>query len=264
MRRRDPAPGSSPIDARSPRPARSVAEILGEALFALPNVVKLIVRLLGHPEVPMGRKVMSWAAVAYVVSPIDIIPDFIPTIGKLDDVLVVAYAIARLLASVGPEVVAEEIGRQVGVDDVRSELLPEDKMTEIAALAQHHGPVAMVGDGVNDAPALAASSLGIAMGAAATDAALETAEKEGARRSAPSGRVLGSVFRHAFTHQAHTTLLIAEVFVMHQRQVKELTRRFIDPHIPTALDCNLGCGQCRMIRREGPRLRTTVDVATVG
>lgn len=55
----------------------------------------------------MGRKVISWAAVAYVVSPIDIIPDFIPTIGKLDDVLVVAYAIDRLLAGVEPEVVAE-------------------------------------------------------------------------------------------------------------------------------------------------------------
>ena len=86
---------------------RFITNGCGEVLLVLPNVVKLIVRLLGHPEVPMGRKVMSWAAVAYVVSPIDIIPDFIPTIGKLDDVLVVAYAIDRLLAGVEPEVVAE-------------------------------------------------------------------------------------------------------------------------------------------------------------
>lgn len=107
MRRRDPAPGSAPIDTRTPRPARSVVEVLTEAALVLPNVVKLIIRLLGHPDVPMGRKLMSWFVVAYVVSPIDIIPDFIPTIGKLDDLLFVAYALDRLLASVPPEVVAE-------------------------------------------------------------------------------------------------------------------------------------------------------------
>lgn len=84
-----------------------MAELIAEALLVLPNVIKLIIRLLRHPGVPMGRKVMSWFAVAYVVSPIDIIPDFIPTIGKLDDVLVVAYAVDRLLSGVDPEVVAE-------------------------------------------------------------------------------------------------------------------------------------------------------------
>ena len=71
---------------------------------------------------------------------------------------------------------AETIAKEVGVDEVHAELLPQDKVRVIEALVRDHGTVAMVGDGVNDAPALARSSLGVAMGAAGTDAALETAD----------------------------------------------------------------------------------------
>ena len=70
----------------------------------------------------------------------------------------------------------EAIGREAGVDEVRAELLPQDKVRAIEELVRTHGTVAMVGDGVNDAPALARASLGIAMGVAGTDAALETAD----------------------------------------------------------------------------------------
>ncbi len=72
--------------------------------------------------------------------------------------------------------VADAIGRTVGVDEVHAELLPQDKVHRIRSMVEGGGAVAMVGDGVNDAPALAAASLGIAMGGAGSDAALETAD----------------------------------------------------------------------------------------
>jgi Cd2+/Zn2+-exporting ATPase len=71
---------------------------------------------------------------------------------------------------------AERIGAAMDVTDVRAGLLPEDKLAAIRDLKAARGAVAMVGDGVNDAPALAAADVGIAMGAAGSDAALETAD----------------------------------------------------------------------------------------
>ncbi len=72
--------------------------------------------------------------------------------------------------------VAERIAAEVGVDAVYADLLPEDKVTAVKEVHEKYGPVAMVGDGVNDAPALATATIGIAMGAAGTDVALETAD----------------------------------------------------------------------------------------
>jgi len=71
---------------------------------------------------------------------------------------------------------ANEIGARLKVDEVRAGLLPEDKVAAVRELLKKYGAAAMVGDGVNDAPALAAATVGVAMGIAGTDAALETAD----------------------------------------------------------------------------------------
>ncbi len=85
--------------------------------------------------------------------------------------------IERIVLLTGDDsVTAEAVARTIGVDAVHSELLPEDKVSLLESLRRAHGVVAMVGDGVNDAPALAAADVGIALGVAGTDVALETAD----------------------------------------------------------------------------------------
>ena len=71
---------------------------------------------------------------------------------------------------------ARAIARELGIDEVRADLKPEDKVEAVKELEREHGPVAMVGDGINDAPALATATVGMAMGTAGTDAAIEAAD----------------------------------------------------------------------------------------
>ena len=88
-----------------------------------------------------------------------------------------ALGIEKIVMLTGDnEGTARAIGRALGVDEVLSELLPEDKVREVERLVERYGQVAMVGDGVNDAPAMGRASLGVAMGAAGSDTAIETAD----------------------------------------------------------------------------------------
>jgi Cd2+/Zn2+-exporting ATPase len=85
--------------------------------------------------------------------------------------------IARMIMLTGDnQKVADVIAMKVGLDEARGALMPEDKVAFIRTLRAEHGAIAMVGDGVNDAPALAEATVGVAMGAAGSDVALETAD----------------------------------------------------------------------------------------
>lgn len=88
-----------------------------------------------------------------------------------------SFGVRRTIMLTGDnEQVAKAVAASVGISDVRAGLLPEEKLTVIDELMRQHGQVAMVGDGVNDAPAMARATVGIAMGGAGTDVALETAD----------------------------------------------------------------------------------------
>jgi Cd2+/Zn2+-exporting ATPase len=88
-----------------------------------------------------------------------------------------ALGIGRIVMLTGDNrPTAEAIAKATGIDEVLAELLPEQKVSAVEELGRRHGTVAMVGDGINDAPAMARADLGIAMAAAGSDAAIEAAD----------------------------------------------------------------------------------------
>ncbi len=111
---------------------------------------------------------------------------FLGVIGVMDTPRPVAAQVMAELRQLGIErlimisgdnqQVAEAVAKTVGLTEARGDLMPEQKVEAIKDLRKTHGKVAMVGDGVNDAPAMANSTVGIAMGAAGSDVALETAD----------------------------------------------------------------------------------------
>ena len=117
--------------------------------------------------ISIGERVVGAIAMADQVR-----PDVARIFAKLK-----SLGIRRLIMLTGDNAtVASVIAKPLGIDEVKAELLPENKIVEVRALMQTWGSVAMVGDGVNDAPALATATVGIAMGATGTDVALEAAD----------------------------------------------------------------------------------------
>ncbi len=160
------------------------AEVLGEVVtigslrlwadegITVPEELATAVARLGRE----GRSVMlvrhgeRWLGVLGLADPVR--TSVIETLARLR-----AMGLGPLVMLTGDHAgVGDAVGREVGVDEVRADLLPEDKVAVIRELLAAHGRVAMVGDGVNDAPALATATVGIAMGGAGTAAALETAD----------------------------------------------------------------------------------------
>ncbi len=108
--------------------ARKLAVDMGGLL---PNLIKLLGRLLKDPRVPRRSKLVVLGAMAYVVSPIDLLPEFIPIVGLLDDVLLVSFALEHLIRSAGEDVVVEHwdgpqdlLAMIRSVLDLASELVP--------------------------------------------------------------------------------------------------------------------------------------------
>lgn len=82
-------------------------KLASDAVYLLPNLIKLLGRLVRDPRVPRRSKVVIGAALAYLVSPVDLIPEFIPVVGFADDVLLVSYALNHLITVAGEDVVLE-------------------------------------------------------------------------------------------------------------------------------------------------------------
>jgi uncharacterized membrane protein YkvA (DUF1232 family) len=120
------------LDTADSVPLRSRQEILKETLLLVPNLSKLLFRLLKDKRVSRKRRLAMTLVGAYVASPIDLVPDFIPVLGTLDDLLVLAFAVDYLLDAAPPGVVEEHWdGSEDALELVRglagwsAEILPE-------------------------------------------------------------------------------------------------------------------------------------------
>ncbi len=129
--------------------------------------------LKGHEEA--GRTVTLLASPAGVLA-LFAVADTIKPSSREAVAELKALGITPVMLTGDNQATASAIAHQAGIDEARGNLLPQDKLEAIKALQARHGMTAMTGDGINDAPALAQSDIGVAMGAAGTDTAMEAAD----------------------------------------------------------------------------------------
>ena len=130
-------------------------------------------RLKVHEDA--GRSVTLLASPAGVLA-LFAVADTIKTSSREAVAGLKALGIVPVMLSGDNQATASAIAQEAGIGEARGNLLPQDKLEAIQSLQRDHGPVAMTGDGINDAPALAQADLGVAMGAAGTDIAMEAAD----------------------------------------------------------------------------------------
>ncbi|MGI6877350.1 cation-translocating P-type ATPase [Microbacterium sp. gxy059] len=171
------APGAAPAEGLVEEAGRGVSGRVGAVRARIGSTRWLAVGELGGVEDEMAAEGMTVVAVeadgriAGLVGVRDEPrPEAAETIRLLEE-----RGIRTMMLTGDDERTARAIAAQIGISDVRAEQLPEDKAERVAALAADR-PTAMVGDGINDAPALATATTGIAMGARGSDAAIESAD----------------------------------------------------------------------------------------
>ena len=111
------------VDDAEPPDRRGWSDIAIEGALFAPNTVKLVARLVNDPRVPIRRKIPIAAAIAYVVSPIDFIPNSILGIGLLDDAVVVSFALDALLANTDAEIISEHWDGSIDALDLAISLM---------------------------------------------------------------------------------------------------------------------------------------------
>jgi Cd2+/Zn2+-exporting ATPase len=163
-----------------------------------------------------GRTVTLLASDAGVLA-VFAVADAIKPSSREAVALLRALGITPIMVTGDNQATASAIAREAGIDEARGNLLPEDKIAAVKALQRTVGPTAMTGDGINDAPALAQADIGIAMGGAGTDTAMEAADvvvmNDDLRRIAETVRLSKST--HAVLWQNITLALgIKAVFLV--------------------------------------------------
>ncbi len=173
-----------PVDEFTAFPGRGVQGKIQQTMFYLGNL--RLFSEMGMPLEPVSGIVHNLQGAGKTVMVIGSRDELLGIIAVADEVREASAEAVSTLKRAGIQHIimltgdnlstAKAVAAKAGVDEYRAELLPKEKLTAMRELIKKYGKVAMVGDGINDAPALALATVGIAMGGAGTDTALETAD----------------------------------------------------------------------------------------